>query len=287
MLIPTVDPATIGFDVPFVEYLEIAAAAGFRAVEFSIEHARSFVQAHSARDLAALTRRLNIELAQFTCGTGVPSNVSVSAGEFEQSVRRWQDNCAFAATLGCRRASVLVNSAKGNGYEEDGLTLTAGELHDRLRLLCDHASAHGITVAVEFVDAEMIALAGEIVGGAGRDNLGLLLDTYGLHKVSDPLAYVAALPQGTIVWLHLADTVVERSQPPGEYVKPLRVLPGQGNLPLGAIVEALRRQHGYRGYASVEVYGSTIMAHQPFGRRADLAAASLFEGALRSWFVSA
>lgn len=280
MMIPTIDPACVGFDVSIEDYLLLVSAAGFRAVEFSIESAKQVIHGQSLGALRALAQVRGVALSQFTCGTGVPSNLCVSAQEFERGVARWREHCALAEQIGCRRASVLVNSSKGNQHEAHGTPLTLEALQERLDMLRRVARQHGITLAVEFIDAELIAQAGTIIMGLGGDHLGLLLDTYGLHRVPDPVDYVARLPAGAIAWVHVADALGGVQLPGQLYRKPARTLPGAGALPLAAILEALQR-HGYHGHLSVEVYGDVIMGPLSPGERAMRAADSLQSAELR------
>lgn len=299
-MILTIDPATVGFEVPLRDYVEAVAAAQFQAVEFSIERAK-----HEDPDqLIAFCHQRCIALAQFTCGLGIPSNLCVSQRTFEEGLVSWHASCEFARRLGCSHASMLVNSVKGNANEPVGTRLQIGDLQQRLYQVCSIAQIYGIEIAVELADADLLSRAKEIIQGVweiGGGNLGLLLDTYGLSSLSYQLSYIAELLQvGLISWVHLADAHWDQSletsgnTPPIEdhwfpsHVarKPRRVLPAQGYLPLVAEL-CLLQQYGYTGHVSIEVYGEQLLPTIAPAERARVAAeAILANKALQPFFSS-
>ena len=286
-MIPCIDPATTGFDVPLADYLEAASRSGFRAVEFSIVKAAEFIEGRPSHTLNALAASLHLELGQFTCGTGIPSNITVSEAAFGAGLRRWRDNCELASALGCKRASILVNSIKGDGFEEPGTRLSASEIIERLKRLADIAAQYGVFISVEFVDRDYLRQAGEILQRVEAANVGLLLDTFNLYDIPDPLSYLSRLPPGMISWIQIADAedapAHAASGASATQAKPQRTLPGMGRLNLHAILEACRRC-GYEGHVSVEVYGDERLSALPLRAKTERAAHSILAGELASFF---
>lgn len=111
---------------------------------------------------------------------------------------------------------------------------------DRTAELCRRASAHGVTIAVEFLPpfkvndlTSALAFAGQV----GEPNCGVLVDTLHLARSGSTLDQLRAAPRSMFPYLQLADAPTTPTLEWLEEALHGRLLPGDGELPL---VDVLR-----------------------------------------------
>jgi sugar phosphate isomerase/epimerase len=102
------------------------------------------------------------------------------------------------------------------------------------------AARHGVTLVLEFVPDSGIRTIHEaqaIAAACGEPNCKILLDTWHLSRGGHGAADIRALPQGAIGAFQISDRI---EPPPGTAYVPMtgRLLPGEGELPLGEIMAA-------------------------------------------------
>ena len=122
----------------------------------------------------------------------------------------------------------------------------SAELIDRFGVLCDRAAAGNVTVVLEFLPifaVRSLDHALQMVRGAARPNAGVLVDTLHLARSGGSVADLIAAGPAMFPYLQLADAPTE---PPADGIKGLlhealhgRLLPGEGELPLGDILRAV------------------------------------------------
>ena len=117
--------------------------------------------------------------------------------------------------------------------------------------LCDTAAEQGARVHLEFsplggvVD---LAHAWEVVALAGRDNGGVLLDTWHFHRAGPDLDLLARIPGDRVFAVQVADA---GERPVGSVWNDTlhhRRLPGDGVADLGAVLATLARTGGLTRY---------------------------------------
>ncbi len=160
--------------------------------------------------------------------------------------------CAVAQSLSCRALQVVaLNALRGMPWPEMRACLARS-----LAELADIAAPFGVTLALEpvtFTPLRTVAQALEVFDSAGRDNVGLCLDTFHLWTAGTPWDEVAALDPALIVVAHLGDVLPRRGE---EWSDDDRdVLPGDGILPMKEGIDAIRAT-GYDGLWSVEMMGA-------------------------------
>jgi len=112
--------------------------------------------------------------------------------------------------------------------------------------LCDHALDVGLTLVLEFLPitaVRSLAQAVRIVTSANRPNGRLLIDTLHLARTGGTVDEVRALDPDLFPYLQIADAPLRA---PGEGYDALlqeavdgRLLPGEGELPIGELLAAL------------------------------------------------
>ena len=167
------------------------------------------------------------------------------------------DQCLeMAAALGIR--SILTVGAFDSGKVQTPAII------DSFGRFCDKAARYGLYVELEFVPfwgIPDLSAAWEIVQITNRDNAGLLIDTWHLQKgsrnFSQDLALLKALPAGKIRSLQLADARLAPGSDTLYQEGRLRLFPGDGELSIGEIVDAVRTNGDLR-YIGAEIFGEAI-----------------------------
>ncbi len=94
--------------------------------------------------------------------------------------------------------------------------------------------------------------AWEIVRGADRDNLGIVLDSFHICVRGNPIDPIASLPAEKIALVQVADAPA-LSMDPLSLSRHYRCYPGQGDYPIVDYLDAVTRS-GYRGPLSLEIF---------------------------------
>jgi sugar phosphate isomerase/epimerase len=130
--------------------------------------------------------------------------------------------------------------------------------------LADIAAQVGVKLALEpvtFTPLRTLPQALEVLDVAGRDNVGLCLDTFHLWTAGTSWDEVAALDPALIVVAHISDVTARKG---AEWSDADRdVLPGDGILPLAEGIQAIRAT-GYDDLWCVEMLGAYHWEWDPF-----------------------
>jgi 2-keto-myo-inositol isomerase len=145
-----------------------------------------------------------------------------------------------------------------------------------LRQLSDIAKPYGVRLAYEFLGfadctVNTLGQCATIVKKVARSNVGLVLDTFHFHAGGSRLASIAEVDPRTIFMVHLND--VERA-PRRKMHDALRLYPGKGVIPLGAILKRLQAID-YRGRFSVEIFRPQYWVQPPLRVAREARAATL------------
>jgi len=138
----------------------------------------------------------------------------------------------IAARLGAEYFLVV-----GNDPDEPRMTENLGRL-------ADAAAACRLRLALElmpYIAVNSLAKAHRLVATVGAPNLGLLIDALHLARSGGTPAEVAAVPPERIAYLQLCDApaTLPRGMALRQESLTARLYPGQGRLPLMALMDAL------------------------------------------------
>ena len=224
------------------EFVDVAERAGFRRIT-----ARPWAFAQSLRTgwtESALQRRLadaGIAVTMIDALTHAFPGMR-PASELDASVRDRlppevldppdEATCIHTATA---LGASIVNVTHYMGHP-----LPADVLADALGGVARRAAALELRISVEFIpDTGLPDLwfAHSVIESCGEANVGLLLDVFHLDRSGGTAADVRRLPAGAIAGIQLSDRV---RPAPGTGHVPLggRLLPGEGELALGDVVQA-------------------------------------------------
>ncbi len=122
-----------------------------------------------------------------------------------------------------------------------------GATAEKLAALIDHAAPAGIRVSLEFgafTEIKSLAMALEVLQRTGRDDAGLLIDPLHLSRTGGAPADLAGLPPRRFAYAQYCDATA--TGPSVSDVKAIideavdgRLLPGEGALPLGPLLDVL------------------------------------------------
>ena len=237
---------------------EIRAAhtVGFGGIEIFVPKLAPYLEKHTARDLGRTLRDANL--------------VPISLNGLESvNMRRRQDfpqvkaECArlakIAAECGCRDIVIVPDPRPQGMSDADVITQSA----DEVRELADTAAPFGVTLAFEFLapancSVRTLALARKIVERAAHPNLGIVFDTFHFFVGGSAQAEINAAATRWIRLVHINDV---EDKPRETLTDADRLLPGEGVLPLDAMLRGLAA-NGYDGAYSLEVMRPAYRARE-------------------------
>jgi sugar phosphate isomerase/epimerase len=209
-------------------FVDAAARAGFAAVSLMVQFPASRGPGFPVLGDTAMRRETKRRLD----ATGlVLVDASACRIEPESEIDDFRQALETAAYLGAR--SVNVN---GNDPEP-------GRLRDRFAALCDLAARYGLDCGLEFMMSTQVKTLGDalaLIERSGAANAAVTVDALHLARSGGSPADVAALASAQVSYVQLCDG--PRSVPPEGHAwegATERMLPGEGELPVRALVEAV------------------------------------------------
>jgi sugar phosphate isomerase/epimerase len=256
-----------------IEMIEVAARHGFSTLQVPPD--LYFACRDEGVSAAALHKRLadaGVRVALIDAITaGIPGMRSEPVQFKGRTMPRWD-------AASCLEANDALEAPLLNLSHYQGTPVPLAEMADAIGAASRLAASHGVTLVLEFVPDSGIRTVHEaqaIAAACGEPNCKILLDTWHLARGGHGAADVRALPPGAIGAFQLSDRI---EPPPDTAYVPMtgRLLPGEGELPLGEIVgAALANSPGI----SIEV---EVFSEELAGMTADAAAARTAE-AVQAW----
>jgi sugar phosphate isomerase/epimerase len=243
--------------VPWPEFAELAARAGYGGVDVALEPAQK-AGVVATKDLLA---RLQLKAAV----VGFPVEFRRDDAEFRSSFAKLADAAQFSAAIGCpRMATWLLPSSELPKPEQRALYVR--RLGECAKALADR----NVRLGLEFVSPvhlrkrfphefiwrmdEMLAMAKDC-----GPNVGLLLDSWHWHHAQATVDDIVRAGRDAIVHIHINDSA---DLPPEQVQDNQRLMPGEGVIDLNGFFRALKRI-GYADAMSVEVFGRGLKDMTP------------------------
>jgi sugar phosphate isomerase/epimerase len=238
--------------VSFEERLDAAARAGFRGIGLRpTQYASARASGLSDTDMRAMLAEFGLELIEigFLTDWWEIGEKAARSQEYERELFRLKD------VLGGRHVMLITGPL--DRPLDDIATCFAG--------VCDRAAEHGLRVGLEFLpwtDAHDAAIAWHIAELSGRQNGGLVLDTWHVHRGGTTEDMLRAIPADRIVAIQISDGsfgVVET-----DMIDALsrRRLPGDGEFGIRRFVE-LVESRGVTAPVGVEVLNDDLRTLPP------------------------
>jgi 2-keto-myo-inositol isomerase len=243
--------------LPLSDELVVVGSAGYGGLELFVPKLAPFLESHPAEDLA---RRLRAQGLAAIAMNGIENFSLRPPAEFAQV----EKDCAWLAQLseaiGCP-CIVVVPSPRPEGMSWAAVKDATVEA---LRKLADVAEPCGVKLAFEFLapascSVRTLAQGWEIVQATGREDVGLVLDTYHFFVGGSSWESLEEFDMDRLFLVHLNDV---DDLPLEKLSDGDRLLPGEGILPLGRILASLKVR-GYCGAYSLEVMRPAYRRRDP------------------------
>ncbi|MCS6775926.1 MAG: sugar phosphate isomerase/epimerase [Chthonomonadaceae bacterium] len=245
-----------GHALSLPQEIEIAAKAGYRAMEIWIDELDRYVQSGGTlRDLAARLQDAGITVES---AIGFPEWIVEDDARRARGLEEARRNMDMLAQIGCARIA-----APAAGATDRALT-DISRLASRYRALLEIGERMGVTPMVEvwgfsqtlrtLADAAAVAIA------ADHPQACVLADVYHLYKGGSGFHGLSLLNGAMMPLFHVNDYPAEPG--PATITDAHRVYPGDGVAPLQQIFSTLYRC-GFRGALSLELFNPEYYKQDP------------------------
>lgn len=238
---------------PLATALDAARKAGFDAVELRrIDFERCLEAGMSNEKILDLVRKSGIPVGVL----GVKYGWLFATGEDSKKLfELFRLSCQNAVALNCTMLMSAPGPFSGPIKDAIGHLKTAGDI----------AAEYGLRLAIEFNSQHEVLnnmnVQRELVGGAGKKNVGLLLDAYHLARSGAPGASFKDVPGKDIFCFQYSDL---SPNPVTGVKRPTdRLAPGKGVIRWREVF-GLLAEKGYTGYLSYEAPNPELWAQSPY-----------------------
>jgi len=234
------------------EDISSAGKAGFEGVEIWSAKLEKYLKSHTPEDLKEELQRSGVKAACL-CAYGL------NAFSKDKELERIRKAAEVAEAIDCPLILVCPDSPP-EGTSEGEAFKQAGQAARALGEICGE---YGVKVAIEplglhpFVPGPREGL--RIVEESGRDNVGIMMDTFHYFKSGVSIEEIAAIPMEKLLIVHINDC---EDLPREELRDSNRLYPGLGIIPLKEMLGAIKK-NGYQGYLSVEVFREEYWRDDP------------------------
>lgn len=236
--------------------LQAAKAAGFDYLEIWKAKLHAFLNDRSIEDLKKLFAEAGVPPLSINSIEHVTFR---DAAAYESIKNECRALSQIAAEIECPYIVVVPGRLPSDDVDvvEESVRVVAE--------LCDIAAEYGVAIGFEFLgqpdcSVPTLDLAEEIVRTAGRDNLGLVIDSFHFYAGGSNTHMIEKLEPRLIYIFHINDA---EDLPRAQLEDRHRLLPGLGILPLDEIMSAFRKI-GYDDVASVEIFRPEYWERDPF-----------------------
>jgi sugar phosphate isomerase/epimerase len=250
-------------------------AAGFRAVELSLEKVERFLAAHSVDALRDLLDRHGLvasaAIGLAPSGPALLLSQRTARDDYFTSLRSQLELCRAL------RIPVLGIGADASRWMESDRWRPGAV--ENLRRAADMADGHGVRLAIESLSLDppigpfvldSLRATLDLLDAAGDPRLGLSIDFFHHYRSGGTAAELAGLAATEIANVHVTDV---KAGPLAALGDADRVLPGEGAAPVAAYRDAILST-GYDGYWTLELLNPDLWRLDP-AEAAALSAAAM------------
>ena len=246
-----------GQNLTLPELIDVAAAAGFEAIEPWIDEIEKF--AAGGGDLRDLRSRIQDLGLTVEGGIGFFEWIVDDPARREEGLRNARHAMGLLSRLGGKRIAAPPFGAHAADSAPLDLMAAAARYRDLL-LLGDET---GIVPQVEVWggarNLSRLSEAALIAIDSGHPDANILIDVYHLYKGGSPLSGISMLSQNLLPLIHVNDYP---SIPAQDITDADRVYPGDGVAPLTRFLRTLRRI-GFEGVLSLELFNDDYYKQEP------------------------
>jgi sugar phosphate isomerase/epimerase len=236
-----------GQKLPIADEIELAAKAGYQAVEPWANELDAHVRAGgTVKDLAKRAKDANVVVADII---GFPEWVVDDEARRKKGFEEAKRVMGMAQELGCAKMAAPPAGAT------DRAELDLNKAAERYRALCELGETMSVTPVVEVwgfsKSIHRLSEAVFVAIESGHPRACVLPDTYHLYKGGSGFGGVRLLGPATVGIFHVND--YPSSPDRANIADANRVYPGDGVVPWKEVLRDLRSA-GYRGYLSLELF---------------------------------
>ncbi|MCH8130986.1 MAG: sugar phosphate isomerase/epimerase [Deltaproteobacteria bacterium] len=243
-----------------VERMEVAAQAGFRGLSLFLAHLdQARADGHDDADLRMRLDDLGLEIAELDPLLDWVPDIGLGGAASDEGADMFQygepEFYAAAEALGARSINAVYFGDRAVPDEV---------LAEAFADLCDRAADHGLLVHLEFLpwtQVRDVNIAFKIVEEAGRENGGLMLDSWHHFRSGVENAAIEAVSHRVIA-IQLNDAPAKAEPDAVAETMSRRLLPGQGDIDLVDIIRRLDAG-GCQAPIGVEVFSTELAALPP------------------------
>jgi 2-keto-myo-inositol isomerase len=251
---------------PLTDLIDIAAKAGYDAIEPWVSEVNDFVKGGGT--LAELRKRLADAKLQVPDAIGFAEWLVEDPERRKKGLEQAKRDMDTVSQIGCKRiAAPPVGATGGNSKRDDPkftnpvIDLVAAA--DRYRALLELGKTMGVTPVVEVWGfSKTLSRLGEtllVAAECGHAEGCVLPDVYHLYKGGSDFAGLGMLSASAIGIFHVNDyPKIDRAK----INDADRVYPGDGVAPLKAVFATLKKV-GYRGFLSLELFNRDYWKQDP------------------------
>lgn len=237
--------------------IDAAAQAGFDYLEIWGSKLRRFLESNTAARLKELFDEH--ALKPYSINSIERITFREPHGH-EKLLAECEELCAVARVIDCPYI-VVVPSPRPDSKTRDDVTQESVRVLSELGAV---AARFNVALAFEFLgqpgcSVQTLELADEIVKKVGRENVGLVIDSFHFYAGGSSFESIERMDAKRLFIFHINDA---EARPREELEDKHRLLPGLGVLPLREIAGALRRA-GYDRVASVEIFRPEYWERDP------------------------
>jgi 2-keto-myo-inositol isomerase len=244
--------------------LEAFAAAGWDALELSIEKADAYLAAHTLAELKALLANHGLKavaaIGLAPKGPGVFLARGADFGAYMESLKRQVLMCENLAIPFLGIGADPARGVTGKDWVDGAVA--------NVRVAADFAREHGITIGIESLSLgppigpfllESLNETRAFVEKVDHPAVGINFDVFHFIRSGGTVQDIAAVKPGQIVHAHILDLPqMERL----DWEDSHRVMPGDGALDLKGIRDALIAS-GFDGYWALELLNEDYWNRSP------------------------
>ena len=237
--------------------VRIAGAAGFAVLEITAIKLDKYLVSHTLADARTLIRAAKLKPHAINS----IEQINTRDEALRQKVlARTRELSEWCAALACPWIIAVPGALPPGATWEQARDETAAIL----RAMDAIAAPRGAQIAFEFLGfpwcaVQTVAQAWEIVRAVNSPTVGMVIDTCHFFAGGSTIESIKAVDVQKLAVFHIND--VEKL--PRELIQDVnRLFPGDGVIPLKAIVRAVRGI-GYRGVASVEIFRPAYWRRPP------------------------
>jgi 2-keto-myo-inositol isomerase len=238
--------------------IRAASEAGYELIEIWAAKLRTFLKTKSVEDLNALLNNSNLQPYSINSIEHITFRTDA---EYAGIKAECEELAAIAGAIGCPYV-VVVPGKLPEGSEKSTILSESVEV---LNQLADIASAHGVSLAFEFLgqtdcSVQTLDFCMEIVAACDRKDIGLVLDSFHFYAGGSTFDAVKRLDPAKLFIFHINDA---EDLPLAELTDAHRLYPGEGILPLRELKSAFD-EIGYDKMVSIEIFRPEYWNQDPF-----------------------